>query len=192
LLSIQIWHLEISRFCFQARLEVRLIIEPANHATINVTIAPIRVYHGQKISVPIVLIQRPLVARKAGNTWIAVITASEMSIPTITGSARVFSLRHPTASIKPPTSAPLVRPRRENAAFRTNSTRRLQYAVTTSSMAQSTVEALLNRKKNASSRSRDSGFTKSIVDTEASEVSAELTEDIAADRIATIKNPFRT
>ena len=31
-----------------------------------------------------------------------------------------------------------------------------------------------------------------MVETEASEVSAELTEDIAAERIATIKNPFNT
>ena len=34
------------------------------------------------------------------------------------------------------------------------------------------------------------GLTKSIVETEASAVSAELTEDMAADKIATIKNPL--
>ena len=33
-------------------------------------------------------------------------------------------------------------------------------------------------------------MTKSIVETEASEVRAELTEDIAADRMATMRKPF--
>src|ERR1051325_6343103 len=59
-----------------------------------------------------------------------------------------------------------------------------------SSAAQTTVEPLLNRRKNSSLRFRAKCFTKSIVETDASEVSAELTDDIAAERIATIRNPF--
>ena len=53
-----------------------------------------------------------------------------------------------------------------------------------------TVENLLIRKKKLSLRFGASGFTKSMVETDASEVRAELTEDIAADRIATIRKPF--
>src|SRR5213592_1557083 len=56
--------------------------------------------------------------------------------------------------------------------------------------AQTTVESLLKRKKKASLRRGSRCFTKSIVDTEASDVRAELTEDMAAERIATIKKPF--
>src|SRR5262249_48618148 len=50
-------------------------------------------------------------------------------------------------------------------------------------------EVLLKRRKKSSPRCRKTGLTKSIVDTEARDVSAELTEDIAAARMATIRNP---
>src|SRR5207302_1236726 len=115
-------------------------------------------------------------------------TASETNIPVITGMARPFFQN--TAIARPPSSAPLVRPRNENAAFNTNSTLRLKYAIKISATAHTTVESLLNRKKNASLLCGRACLTKSIVDTEASDVSAELTDDIAADKIATIKNPF--
>ncbi len=58
--------------------------------------------------------------------------------------------------------------------------------------AQNTVEILLTRRKNASDFPGSAFLRKSIVETEASEVSAELTEDIAAASIATISSPFRT
>src|SRR5882724_3521777 len=57
--------------------------------------------------------------------------------------------------------------------------------------AQTTVEILLKRRKKASVRCGSRCFTKSMVETDAREVRAELTEDIAAERMATIRNPFR-
>src|SRR5215471_4662128 len=80
-----------------------------------VMIVPIRVYHGQNISVPIVVIQSGLTAGNLGNTWIATITPSETSIPTTTGAERPLGPN--TANAKPPAKAPLVNPRKENAAF---------------------------------------------------------------------------
>jgi len=56
--------------------------------------------------------------------------------------------------------------------------------------AQKTVEYLLKRRKKISLRPGRRCLTKSIVETEAREVRAELTEDMAAERIATIRNPF--
>ena len=56
-------------------------------------------------------------------------------------------------------------------------------------MAQNTVEILLKRRKNSSLFFGIKCLTKSIVETDASDVSAELTDDIAADKIATIRNP---
>src|SRR5512135_2515376 len=61
-----------------------------------------------------------------------------------------------------------------------------------SAAAHPTVEYLLKRKKKPSLRFGSACFTKSIVETDASEVSAELTEDIAADKMATMRNPRRT
>ena len=46
------------------------------------------------------------------------------------------------------------------------------------------------RKKKVSLRPGRRCLTKSIVETEAREVRAELTEDMAAERMATIRNPF--
>src|SRR5262249_4817666 len=92
----------------------------------------------------------------------------------------------------PPASAPLVRPRSEKAALSTNSTLRLNEATRMRITAQNMVELLLKRRKKRSLRLGQRCFMKSIVETEANEVSAELTEDIAAARIATIRNPFRT
>src|SRR5262245_36591727 len=105
-------------------------------------------------------------------------------------TGRALPLRQNTASAKPPTSAPLVRPRSENAVFKTNSTCRLKYATKTSTAAQATVEVLLNARKKDSVRPCNTGLTKSIVETEANEVRAELTEDIAAARIATMRKPL--
>src|SRR5882672_4354037 len=120
----------------------------------------------------------------------AVMIASDTSIPVTTGVARPG--RQKIASARPPSSAPLVRPRSSNAAFRTKATCRLKEAIKIRAPAQTTVETLLKRKKNASLRRGNACLTKSMVDTEAKDVSAELTEDIAADKMATIKNPFKT
>src|SRR5689334_24167692 len=114
---------------------------------------------------------------------------TEAIIPDIV--AREPSRRQKSAMISAPRSAPAVSPRNENAAFKTNVTSRVSHAVNTSIAAQNTVEYLLKRRKYSSLRSFTICFTKSIVDTEASAVIAELIEDIAADRIATIRKPFR-
>ena len=84
-----------------------------------------------------------------------------------------------------------MRPRREKAALRTKVTSRVSHAVPTSTAAQKTVEYLLKRRKYSSSRPFTIWRTKSIVETEASAVIAELIEDIAAERIATMRKPFR-
>ena len=60
-----------------------------------------------------------------------------------------------------------------------------------SAAAQATVEILLKRRKKDSLRCGRKCLTKSIVETEARDVRAELTEDIAAERMATIRKPFR-
>src|SRR6266568_9031229 len=88
-----------------------------SHATPIVTTAPISVYHGQKISVPTVLIQRFLVESSLGKSWIPVITAREINMPTMTGALRPFLQN--TARANPPSNAPLVSPRNEKAAFST-------------------------------------------------------------------------
>ena len=115
-------------------------------------------------------------------------TARDTNMPVMTGIARPFFQN--TASARPPSSAPLVRPRNEKAAFKTNSTWRLREATRIRAAAQATVETLLKRKKNDSLRCGNTCLTKSMVETDASEVRAELTEDMAADKIATIKKPF--
>src|SRR5262245_12922419 len=115
----------------------------------------------------------------------AVITASEAIIPAITDIARPFFQK--MARPNPPRSAPLVRPRREKAALNTKSTRRLRLATRINARAHNTVEILLNRRKNDSLRSGEMRWKKSIVETEPSEVSAELTDDIAAESIATMR-----
>src|SRR4051812_27215362 len=94
------------------------------HAVTSVTVAPISVYHGQNISVPPVLIHASFVEASLGSNWIAVITASETNMAMTTGAGRPFFQK--TASPSPPTSAPLVNPRKENAAFSTKSTWRLR------------------------------------------------------------------
>src|SRR5205823_3836433 len=109
------------------------------------------------------------------------------NMPVTTGKARPFFQK--IASAKPPSKAPLVRPRNENAAFNTKSTCRLKYAMNTSAMAQAIVEDLLNRRKKASSLRGSKCLTKSMVDTDEREVRAELTDDIAAERMATIRKP---
>src|SRR3954454_20999704 len=58
--------------------------------------------------------------------------------------------------------------------------------------AQTIVESLLNRRKKDSLRCGRKCLTKSMVETEAKDVRAELTEDMAAERMATIRNPFST
>src|SRR3974390_3209563 len=58
--------------------------------------------------------------------------------------------------------------------------------------AQATVESLLKRRKNSSLRCGSACLTTSMVETEAREVRAELTEDMAAERMATIRKPFST
>src|SRR5216117_1517170 len=114
-------------------------------------------------------------------------TAREKNMPVMTGALRLFLEN--TASVRPPSSAPLVSPRKEKAAFNTNSTCRLKYATKMSAPAHTTVEVLLNCRKKASLRRGIACLTKSIVETDASEVRAELTEDMSADRIATIRKP---
>jgi hypothetical protein len=54
----------------------------------------------------------------------AVIVPRETIMPVMTGRLRPFFQN--TASARPPTSAPLVRPRRANAAFNTKATWRLR------------------------------------------------------------------
>src|SRR5688572_12022068 len=116
-------------------------------------------------------------------------TRTEVIMPTI--AARAPSRRQKSAMISEPSKAPAVSPRRENAALSTNVTCRVRNAVNTSRAAQKTVEYLLKRKKYSSSRCFMICFTKSMVETDASDVMAELIDDIAADRIATIRKPFR-
>src|SRR6266540_3614125 len=120
---------------------------------------------------------------------IAIITAKAASMPAMTGVALPFF--RTSAHSKPPSIAPLVRPVRANAAFKTNGISRLAYATTTNPSAHATVERLLNFRKYSSLRSTDRyPWITSIVETDASAESAELTDDMAADRMATIKRPF--
>ena len=106
-------------------------------------------------------------------------------MPVMTGMLRPFFQN--TARARPPTSAPPVSPRKAKAAFKTKSTFRLRYAPKlTPGPGQSRP---LAEPQEEGSLFRGTWFTKSIVDTEARAVSAELTEDMAADSIATIKNP---
>src|SRR5438874_4929845 len=120
----------------------------------------------------------------------AVITAKEVIIPVITERARPRFQN--TARIKPPRSAPLVNPRNENAAFNTKSTCRLRDAMKINAPAQTTVEILLNRRKKPSLFLGKRWVTKSIVETEERDVRAELTDDIAAERMATMRKPRST
>src|SRR3954454_11474022 len=107
-------------------------------------------------------------------------TASDTNIPVTNGAARPG--RENTARANPAAKAPLVRPRKEKAVFKTNSTWRLSEATRIRATAHATVESLLNRRKKASLLPGIHCFTKSIVETEDREVRAELTEDIAAER----------
>src|SRR5687768_17608605 len=117
-----------------------------------------------------------------------VITPSAANMAITTGVEDPFRQR--SVSIKLPSSAPAVSPRNAKAALRTESFLRVRNATRINAPAQNTVESLLKRRKNASSRARFiKFFIMSIVDTDASAVIAELTLDIAAERIATIKNP---
>src|SRR6266571_7104830 len=179
-----------------------------SHAVPRVMAVPRRVYHGQKTSSRAACTSSsfPFEADKfsnasvihathaayqdvLGKNWSMVINIRETSMPATTGSTR--PLFQNSASANPPRRAPLVRPRSEKAAFKTNATSRLRYATAISAAPQITVEYLLKRKKKSSPRLLPArGLTKSIVETEASDVRAELTEDIAAERMATIRNPF--
>lgn len=87
-------------------------------------VAPMRVYQGQNTSVPTTFIQSALVKSILGRSWMAVIVARETTMPVMTGMLRPCFQN--TASARPPTSAPLVRPRRAKAAFNTKATWRLR------------------------------------------------------------------
>ena len=95
-----------------------------SQAVERVMVAPMRVYQGQKISVPTVLIQKALVQSSFGRSWMVVIVARDTLMPVMTGMLRPFFQN--TASARPPTSAPLVRPRSAKAAFKTKATCRLR------------------------------------------------------------------
>jgi hypothetical protein len=95
-----------------------------SQAVRRVMVAPMSVYQGQKISVPTVLIQKALVQSSLGRSWMVVIVARDTHMPVMTGKLRPFFQN--TASARPPMSAPLVRPRRAKAAFRTKATCRLR------------------------------------------------------------------
>ena len=156
------------------------------NATASVTEVPMSVYQGNAITTGRC---GQLAGRfSCASGLIQVIRASEQSIPVITGAAAPCFQK--SASNKPPSKAPLVNPRNLKAASSTNATSRLKYATKTNAPAQAIVEILLKRRKKASDRPGNIFLTKSIVETEASEVSAELTEDIAAARMATISKPF--
>src|SRR5580658_7215022 len=129
-------------------------------------------------------------AKFACGRLIHVITASEHSMPRMTGVAAPRF--HHTAKINPPSSAPLVRPRREKAVSTTKGRCRLAEATAMSTAPHATVEILLKRRKKSSDLPGSHFLAKSIVETEASEVRAELTEDMAAARIATMSRPFKT
>src|SRR6186713_2171335 len=107
------------------------------------------------------------------------ITSTEAIIPAIV--AREPRRLQKSATMSDPSSAPAVSPRSENAALRTKVTCRVRKAVSTSIAAQNTVEYLLKRRKYFSSRPFAICFTKSIVETEARDVIAELIDDIAAE-----------
>src|ERR1043165_1747341 len=99
---------------------------------------------------------------------------------------------HKRVRSKLPSSAPAVRPRRAKAASRTDGLFRVRKATKISAAAQKIVEVLLKRRKNSSSRARlNRFFITSMVETEARAVSAELTLDIAAERMATMRKPLR-
>ena len=155
-------------------------------ATDRVTEAPMSVYHGNAITTGRC---GQLAGRcSCASGLIQVITASEQSIPVTTGAAGPRFQK--SAINRPPSKAPLVNPRSLKAASRTKATSRLKYATKINAPAQAMVEILLKRRKKDSDRSGNIFLTKSIVETEASEVSAELTEDIAAARMATMSKPF--
>src|SRR5438093_2899244 len=113
-------------------------------------VTPMRAYQGQKISVPKVSSHQSLVAFDFCSSSMALMTARETNMPVMIGRERPFFQN--TARARPPSSAPLVRPRKEKAAFKTNSTCRLKYAIKIKAAAQATVEALLKRKKKPSLR----------------------------------------
>jgi hypothetical protein len=124
-----------------------------SHVTASVIIAPISVYHGQKISGPIHRAQKSFVGGQLGKNSISAMQISAVSIPITTGAPRLVSPESDepaffqnTASSNPPSKAPPVSPRRENARFKTNAALRLKDATNTSATAQNTVEPLLKRK----------------------------------------------
>src|SRR6266702_4914735 len=186
----------------------RLASRLASQAVPRVMAVPRRVYHGQKMSSRAACTSSSFHLEAGrfsnagrthpshgsyqgvfGKNWSVVINIKETSMPATTGSVRPFFQK--SASANPPRRAPLVSPRREKAAFKTKATSRLRYATAISAAPQITVEYLLKRKKYSSLRPWPArGLTKSMVETEASDVRAELTEDIAAERMATIRNPF--
>src|SRR5205823_640762 len=159
------------------------------HAVPSVTMVPMSVNHGQA---PLTFTAAPFAGVAFHSTRLTkIMTASEARVPNRTGRARAF-FQHKTSS-KLPSNEPPVRPRRENAALSTYSTSRLREATTINGVAHTTVDALQKFRKNPSLRpTRESGLTKSIVETDASDVSAELTDDMDADKMATMRKPFST
>src|SRR5215212_4851873 len=104
------------------------------------------------------------------------ITTSDAVIPTIV--ARGPIRRQNSAMINEPSNAPAVSPRSEKAALRTKRTSRETHATPTSTAAQKTVEYVLNFKKYSSSFPFTICLMKSIVETDARAVIAELIDDI--------------
>src|SRR6186997_2106386 len=100
---------------------------------------------------------------------------SEATIPQMTEMA--LPRFQNTARNNPPSKAPLVSPRSLKAMSRTKVTSRLRYATKIKAAAQKMVEILLKLRKYASDFRGNIFFTKSMVETDASDVSAELTED---------------
>src|SRR5437762_9660953 len=92
------------------------------HAIPSVTMVPMSVNHGQAT---LTLTAAPVAGVAFHSKRLTkIMTASEARVPNRTGRARAL-FQHKTSS-KLPSNAPLVRPRRENAALSTYSTSRLR------------------------------------------------------------------
>ena len=116
-----------------------------------------------------------------------IIPIKEAIIPATTGQAAPLLLT--IESTIPPNNAPLVSPTRLNAALITEVISRLRNATTTSIPPQNTVAQRLTRSPAASSFCFPAK-PRSIVETEANALSAELTDDIAAAKMPTNSNPL--
>src|ERR1022692_478599 len=108
-------------------------------ATARVTEVPISVYHGNAITT---WRCGQLAGRfSCANGLIQAITASEQSIPVMTGAAAPRFQK--SAINSPPSKAPLVSARNLKAASSTKATSRLKYATKINAPAQAMVEILL-------------------------------------------------